>query len=377
MDARQILTENERRHLLLLIDGTWVSASCKLASDRHSNIYKLNLFIETHSALNEAQVTFYIPGIGSPSQSSFWWDRLLAGVDAFGIERLVEEAYINIVSNFIETDEIYIFGFSRGAVIARIVAEMISKYGILKPQHIEYYPKLWEDFRTGAAPDLDVDNVIFRRHRCIQFLGLFDTVAGPFLDDELLQRRFFEKKRLPEHVRSCVHLLALNETRVAFRPTLFDDVSRSQQYLEQIWMPGVHSDVGGGYADDFFGKVALLTMIDRLQTLTSLKISKTAISRLQNSIRQDFESDTIAINEELANTREWALVKRRVLSWTGFARPRRPGMTHQYYHPICCRLKGHFLRMKSDKAAQQFSMVGFRTNLEVTWISLFDDLDLG
>ena len=126
------------RHLVLLIDGTWVSASRKPRGEQQSNIYWLNLFVQPQKAYGEAQFTFYIAGIGSVSRG----DRWRGGVFAHGLERVVEEAYVNIVSYYAEGDKIYIFGFSRGAVVARIVAYLISTFGVLKQRHIDVFRKM-------------------------------------------------------------------------------------------------------------------------------------------------------------------------------------------------------------------------------------------
>ena len=128
------------RHLFILIDGTWVTASNKRPGEQQSNIYWLNLFLEKANKEGKTQIVFYIPGIGSSTEGEKW----IGGGLAFKLERFVEGAYINLISNFEVADKIYIFGFSRGAVIARLVAGMILTFGVLKPQNIDRYQKMWE-----------------------------------------------------------------------------------------------------------------------------------------------------------------------------------------------------------------------------------------
>jgi hypothetical protein len=133
------------RHLIVLLDGTGITASNLRVGTRHSNIYKINLALETHNDVSEAQIAFYIPGIGSS-----WTDQFpLTGVLGLGLIGDVEQAYINICSNYYPGvaggwgDRIYLFGFSRGAVVARLLASLISKFGLLKASRLGRFADLW------------------------------------------------------------------------------------------------------------------------------------------------------------------------------------------------------------------------------------------
>src|SRR5262249_53440448 len=61
-----------------------------------------------------------------------------------------------------------------------------------------------------------------------------------------------------------VHILSIDETRADFTPIVWTSRSQEDQVLEQIWLPGVHGDIGGGYDDAFLSTISLLTMIDKL-----------------------------------------------------------------------------------------------------------------
>lgn len=262
MSFSQIPTEEDRRHFLLMIDGSAVSASQTPARERVSNIYKLNLCVETRSCSGNAQISFYEPGIGSLTATPTKVDRLAEVVFGFRLRRFVEIAYLNLSANFTQVDKVYIFGFSRGAVIARLVAALISEFGVLKPSHAEYFHEIWDYFVNGKRIDKDVIKQNCYKDVHIEFLGLFDSVYGecPFdfarlFDKEYnnVKQRFAETRVLPLNVKTAVQILALDENRSSFQPVLFDDVTyqkaEPKQYLEQIWMPGVHTDVGGGYRD--------------------------------------------------------------------------------------------------------------------------------
>ena len=107
----------------------------------------------------------------------------------------------------------------------------------------------------------------------IEFLGLFDTVPGFIWAPRLaytVKNKIFKNRTLPRNIKRAVHILAMHESRVEFLPVLFTGVEDDkEQQLEQIWMPGVHTDVGNGYVQDFLGNISLMTMLDRLIQKTS------------------------------------------------------------------------------------------------------------
>ena len=370
--AEKIAEKYKTRHLVVLIDGTWVSASKLNAWQRHSNIYELNLALETHNDQNEAQIAFYIAGLGADSTG---FRRYTGGAFAADLPRDVEHAYINICSNYTprsddsDGDKIYLFGFSRGAVIARLVAAIISRYGILHPSKIRRFIQVWKHF-IGADPNLNVES--FREQYCsdaaVEFVGVFDTVLGNYAgkDEDALKRIFFTDRRLPEKVWAGIHILALDETRKLFRPVLWVSASHEEQKLEQIWMPGVHTDIGGGYEGNALAKISLLTMLIRLQELTNLKVNADYLELLKNEIRQAYWKDEIAINNELDS-----------LTWNVLAKlfpgVRKPAVSHfgQYVHPICVSLSSRFVRMK---AAKQSQLYDFR-KLEIDQMALLAFFD--
>ena len=112
-------------------------------------------------------------------------------------------------------------------------------------------------------------------------------------------------------MKVAVHLLARDESRRVFRAIPFEDRTTPDQVLEQIWMPGVHSDVGGGYVEDFLSKISLMTMLDRIREYTLLKIDFGRSRSLRASIEEEFGENRIVLNDEaqgifkLAPTRWW------------------------------------------------------------------------
>jgi Uncharacterized alpha/beta hydrolase domain (DUF2235) len=101
----------------------------------------------------------------------------------------------------------------------------------------------------------------------VKFLGAFDTVAGSDWDEKCLFSKVrFQSLHLDRCVDAAVQILAIDDNKnPSFSPLLWDRPSkfRTDQELGQIWMPGVHSDIGGSSDGRFLGNVALLTMVDR------------------------------------------------------------------------------------------------------------------
>jgi uncharacterized protein (DUF2235 family) len=352
------------RHLFILIDGTWVTASNKSPGEQQSNIYWLNCFLESANKEGETQIVFYIPGIGSSTEG----DKLFGGGLAFKLERFVEAAYLNIISNFRVTDKIYIFGFSRGAVIARLVAYMISTFGVLKLQEIDRYQKMWE-FVNGdniSKPDIDLIKQYCFTDVKIEFLGLFDTVPGFIWEKRLantVRNKIFKIRTLPRSIKCAVHILAMHESRVEFLPVLFTGVEDKEQQLEQIWMPGVHSDVGNGYVQDFLGNISLLTMLDRLIEKTSssagpqIALNEKRLTGLKNQIEGVKNNGHFVINNELGKWWNWPIS--RLYGKLG-RRQRKPteGDKDQYYHEFCRELDNKLIELKSVRD-QTFKMEKF------------------
>lgn len=336
------------RHLIALIDGTWVSASRKKGTEKYSNVYKLGLYIETHNDANESQIAFYLAGLGSETSG------LRFGNGAFAIQLPldVEKAYTNICENYCcpnaeyDGDKIYIFGFSRGAVIARLVASLISKYGLLRPSQVEMFSYIWNDFiENTPIPDLER----FKDDYCvgetkIEFLGLFDTVYGIYFGSHHrnLSRVFFKNRLLGGNIKTAIHLLADDETRRVFRAIPFENKTSPNQILEQIWMPGVHSDVGGGYVEDFLSKIALMTMLDRIREYTYLKLDFGRSRALRESIEEEFGQNRIVVNNEIQGVFKFAPTR-----WGGSRKPNTSDL-FQLVHPIYQVLEGRSFTTKKQ-----------------------------
>jgi uncharacterized protein (DUF2235 family) len=265
------------RHLIFLFDGTDQFAAEREGLSRFTNVYQLNLRFGYSSHGGDEQIVFYTRGLGtgekpSPLESAF----------ATGIWQPIEDAYVNLCSNYRKGDCIYVFGYSRGAIVARAVAGMLS-HGLLEPESIDkikgirklYAIDTEAELRGGYDTSLSVKKSevekelkghLIENPPRISFLGLFDSVVGGYKFSRELQEINVIPGTLASSVVSAVHMLAVDEARLLFRPSVFFRKSDAQSdaNLEQIWLPGVHSDIGGGGANRTISDISLLIMIDRL-----------------------------------------------------------------------------------------------------------------
>ncbi len=153
------------------------------------------------------------------------------------VRRIIKNAAQDLAETYKAGDEIFIFGFSRGAAIARRFASVIGNY---------------IDIPDGTQP--------------IRFLGVFDTVASigfPNLDDTSKPQSdvVFEDNFISPHIQDALHLVSADERRLAFQPTLMNKDKR----VTEVWFSGAHADVGGGFWFDGLSDVTLKVMIKRLQ----------------------------------------------------------------------------------------------------------------
>ncbi|EIZ77120.1 hypothetical protein WSK_4326 [Novosphingobium sp. Rr 2-17] len=308
------------KHLVTIIDGTWVSAADD-SEQRFSNAYNLNWLLDSRAASGATQVTFYYSGVGTEADAS----PGLAGLTGRGVDYLTREAYINLCSNYREDsgepDRIYLFGFSRGAIVARALSGIIGHCGLLKSDRMYLFPQVWQAFTSGATLDGKLSGAV-RRNVRVNFMGLFDCVFGSRNRSGRFHSLNFTSFDLAKCVDTAVHLVSLDDERAAFAPMMFEGKERAESRLEQIWMPGVHSDVGGVYVEDQLGRVSLLTMADRIATYTDLAMDKASLARL--TARSQWLAK---INDEMG--RFWRMVPFGRVS-------RSPSLTapDQFLHPV-------------------------------------------
>jgi uncharacterized protein (DUF2235 family) len=183
-----------------------------------------------------------------------------------------------LVDHYHVGDEIFLFGFSRGAYTVRSVVGLIRNCGLLRRRHagkLDQAYALYRD-RSDASHPRAVEAELFRRSFArevrIRFLGVWDTVGALGIPVELpgiqlVNTRWqFHDVKLSTSVDNAFQALAIDERRKPFTPAVWEQQPGARavsQRLEQVWFAGVHSDVGGGYPETGLSDVALTWMRNR------------------------------------------------------------------------------------------------------------------
>lgn len=292
-DAPEERKSKQRRHLVSLIDGTMISASQAPGFTSYSNVYELGylLKLRTLSQDGHPQIGFYTSGISSQPDTRDTLDMITGS----SIYSQIVDQYTNICANydFDEADEddrdrIYIFGYSRGGMAARALAGLICAYGLLKPRDIRAAPAVVAAWQQRQNPPDEID----LHPASVEFLGVFDSVMGGVERMKMFNPIRFPDALVPKGCKNAVHLLAIDEDRRFFKAKLWDgrkgghDSSQPGGF-HQIWMPGVHADVGGT-GNNVWGRAAMLTMMHFIDRYTDLTLDddwrKDKESKLKTSI---------------------------------------------------------------------------------------------
>src|SRR4051794_29481159 len=264
------------KRLVVCCDGTWNTPDQRSAGKLSStNVTKVALAVAPEDGRGREQRTFYHRGVGTSRR-----ERIRGGAFGAGLSRDICDTYRFLVRNFEPGDELFFFGFSRGAFTARSTAGFVRNCGILRPSEIDRVDEAYALYRSrrSTTHPRSVESTLFRQsysHETrIRFIGVWDTVGAlgiPFDGVRLvnlLNRRWqFHDASLSAIVDSAFQALAIDEKRGPFRPSLWtqESASRTGPRVEQVWFPGVHCDVGGGYPDHGVSDIPLLWMVDRAQ----------------------------------------------------------------------------------------------------------------
>ncbi len=264
------------KKIILCFDGTWNEPE-NPRGDRvnPTNVLKIARGISPRDETNCEQVVFYETGIGAGTQG--WLQRagkLIRGATGYGISDNIRSVYRFLANNYNEGDDIFVFGFSRGAYSARSLIGMIECSGLLKKADMEFVPQAYAYYRTrpGKRSASEYHALITRlldsRQPDIKFLGVWDTVGAlgvptPFLGK--ITKWFlvgFHNPTLSARVANACQALAIDEWRGPFKPSLWVN-DNGRTHIQQVWFAGAHSNVGGGYPDSGLSDVALEWMLKR------------------------------------------------------------------------------------------------------------------
>jgi uncharacterized protein (DUF2235 family) len=249
------------KNIVLCLDGTGNEFG-----DQNSNVVKLYSVLVQDP---QTQVAYYHPGLGTMgapgawSKLAQWWTKMKGLAFGAGLAANIGDAYCYLMATYQPGDNIYIFGFSRGAYTARALAAMLHMYGLLRPGNEVLVPYITRLFRTQDEKIFALADQFAATfsHPCKPFfLGLWDTVSSVGW--------IYNPVKLPytamnPDISIVRHAVSIDERRCMFRQNLWSNPTAAQD-VQQIWFAGVHSDVGGSYkeAQSGLAKIALKWMLD-------------------------------------------------------------------------------------------------------------------
>ena len=265
------------KNIVLCCDGT----ANEFARHR-TNVIKLYATL-VHDT--EAQVACYHPGIGtmepfgalSPFTRGF--TRILGMAVGYGLENDIRDLYAFLMQTYQAGDSVYLFGFSRGAFTVRAVASLLRMYGMIRKGNeplIPYAIRMMMGIQRAGADQAardayfglarDFKHTMSCAQPRIRFVGVWDTVSSVGWVENPLHLPYESNNADIEVGR---HAVAIDERRAFFRTHLWQPPEdpgkeRGPRDLKQVWFPGVHCDVGGGYAEEESGlsKYALEWMLE-------------------------------------------------------------------------------------------------------------------
>ena len=270
--------------LVLLCDGTWLGGD----GARSGNVVQLARAILARSAEGIEQITFYHEGQGNGAALQ----GLGAGALGDGINRDIQCLYRFLVHNYSKGDELFLFGFSRGAYLVRSLVGMLRNAWLLRKEHEALVPRAYHVYRTKWHADAD-NALRFREAHSravrVRFLGVWDTVGALGIPLDLFagfdaDRYNFHDTTLSRIVEHACHALAIDERRKPFAPTLWNTRS-DRTRTEQAWFSGSHLDIGGGHHEAGLSHPSLRWMAEQARQ-SGLAVDHELIERISAPRRE-------------------------------------------------------------------------------------------
>ena len=281
------------RNLIVCCDGTWNDPNNEDDNvPAPTNVRKLFEAINLDTN-NPKQLSRYQSGVGTGGLV----DKVMGGMIGYGLGEDIRDCYQWLSDKYRPGDLIYIFGFSRGAFTARSLAGMIGKFGLVnfskhkKESREALVKRIYrEGYRNNSA--LTPSIKFHAGSKKVAFIGVWDTVGALGIPDDKALLNIFDNPKnyqfhdvtLGKHIAQARHGVALNEKRGSFTPTLWKD-DRANGSLKQIWFPGVHGDVGGGYKECGLSDGALKWMIEEAADTSlpggGIKFERTTVSQIK------------------------------------------------------------------------------------------------
>ncbi len=268
------------KRIIICCDGTWNTPDKnKDGVPLKTNVVKVAEAIKPVSEFGVQQLTYYNSGIGTTGTIfRKWFD----GATGSGISDNILDAYKYLILNFELNDEIFLFGFSRGAFTVRSLAGLIRNSGILRRDCIDMMRKAYILYksRSKSSHPKQKEATLFRKTYAvsdkvpIKFIGVWDTVGSlgnPLVINSILSKfspvtlsNSFHDTELSSIVENAFHALAIDEKRRNFKPAIWTKQTNSEnQHVEQKWFIGAHSNIGGGYPSTKLSDISLEWILEK------------------------------------------------------------------------------------------------------------------
>ncbi|KAI3555236.1 peptidoglycan binding domain-containing protein [Colletotrichum abscissum] len=286
------------KRLIVCCDGTWMDSLGSKGAEPQSNVTRISRILRRTCQDGTHQIIMYHPGVGS---SDSVVDKFTGGLFGVGLGQAIREVYNFICTNYVDGDDIILIGFSRGAFTARSVADMIATVGLLTPSGLDHFYAIFEDYENMG--DSDRDPSLFLDPKVPPYNGEKGAARANWemdrksqyerwLSKNGLTRRTYEDANgvheinikavgvwdtvgalgippapVSDRVENAFHALSLDEPRFAFRPALWEKLEGNKTNLRQVWFPGNHAGVGGGWHEQQIASITLAWMCDQLSSV--------------------------------------------------------------------------------------------------------------
>jgi len=271
------------KKIILCADGTWNTPHGPSALPNDTNVRKLYSLV----APQADQLKYYDSGVGT---NGTHFEHFFGGAMGEGLFEKVQDGYEFLAFVWDPGDEIFLFGFSRGAYTARSLGGMIAYFGVPN-QNIDNmtvrrifdaYRIMDHDQKLAAKKELAAEYALTEVN--VKMIGVWDTVGALGIPLRAFgawnQKEFqFHDTGLSRAVRFAFHALAIDEHREPFLPTLWETAPDPGQTVQQVWFAGAHSDVGGGYPEHGLSDLALDWMLASAKT-AGLEIDTNVVGKL-------------------------------------------------------------------------------------------------
>jgi len=241
------------KRIIICADGTWNRPEKDLGEDFPTNVLRLSRAIKPVDVKGVPQQVFYDWGIGS------YHGSVSGAVTGKGMHKNIMDDYRYIVQNYSHGDEIYLFGFSRGAYTVRALSGLINNCGILRrpdarliQKAFNFYKRSGFEYSPQGEKAYEFRKAHSHRSNRIKFVGVWDTVGAMGIPISFLglfddKDEFYDQK-MGRNITTARHALAIDEYREDFQPTIWEP--REGMDIKQVWFSGSHADIGGSYKPD-------------------------------------------------------------------------------------------------------------------------------